>query len=126
MLSSGRLQGTPFALLPRRTSELKSLEYLRGPAPGRPAFLRSIGHLAIVVALTCLGAANVYQRATWTEHEDGVFWELTANQVTAKIVAEDSPAARAGVRVGDIISEIDGQRIERVEDVTDRLHAARP
>jgi len=126
VLSSRRLQGTRFALLPARTSVLTPSDYLFAAAPGNRALLRSLGHLAVVALLLCLGVANLYQRATFAEYEDGVFWTLTGDQVMAKEIASPSAAERAGLRAGDVLLAIDGEPIKTVEEVVDRLHAARP
>ena len=80
--------------------------------------------MAVVVALLCLAAANLYTRWTWSEMEDGVLWATVADAVTAREVAEDSPAARAGVRPGDILSVLNGQEVLSERMVTDALHAA--
>jgi len=40
-------------------------------------------------------------------------------------VAEDSPAARAGLLVGDVIVQADGQPVDRIEALRDLLGAER-
>src|SRR3954468_12114322 len=65
--------------------------------------VRLTAQLAVVVLLLCLAAANIYRRATWSEREDGGLWVTTPAGVVAQEVAADSPAARAGVRAGDIL-----------------------
>jgi PAS domain S-box-containing protein len=74
--------------------------------------------------LLCLAAANMYVRSTWSEPEDGVLWKTTADGVVAEEIAADSPAARAGVRRGDILAEIDRQPVDTESDVLARLHKA--
>ncbi len=44
--------------------------------------------------------------------------------VLVSSVEGDSPAGRAGLKAGDVITAIDGQAIERPVDVTDRLRRA--
>ena len=126
MLSPTRPQGTRFALTPRRTSVLAPSDYLLTAAPSGRALIRSLGQLAVVVALLCLGAANIYQRATFTEYEDGVFWIDSGDEVVAKAIADPSPAQRAGVREGDVLRAIDGVEVLTSAQVVDRLHAVRP
>ena len=79
----------------------------------------------VVVSLLCLGAANIVSRATWHEVEDGVFWVLRGQGVTAAEVATGSPAARAGVKPGDLLLAIDQQPMQDPADVIARLHASR-
>jgi two-component system NtrC family sensor kinase len=63
-------------------------------------------------------------RGTWSEPEDGVLWKTTVDGVVAEEIAADSPAARAGVRRGDILAEIDRQPVDTESDVLARLHKA--
>ncbi len=89
------------------------------------ALWRLAAQLAIVVALLCLAAANIHQRITWSEMDDGVLWGMVDEQLAAREVAPDSPAARAGVRPGDQLHQINGGRVESEQDVIDILHEAR-
>jgi two-component system NtrC family sensor kinase len=79
----------------------------------------------IVAALLCLAALNVFQRASWSEVEDGVLWRHHGGEVVAVEVAPGTAAERAGVRRGDILQAIDGQEVQSVEDVVNALHASR-
>ncbi len=86
---------------------------------------RLTAQLAVVVALLCLAAANIYVRATWSESEDGVLWSTSPEGVVvAKEIAAGSPGARAGVRVGDILAEVDRAPVDSAADVVARLHRA--
>ncbi len=80
--------------------------------------------MLVVAVLLCLGVMNIAVRATWTEMDDGVLWRATASDLVAREVAEDSPAARAGVRAGDILLQVDGVPVTSPEDVVKALHAA--
>lgn len=86
--------------------------------------VRLAAQLAVVVAVVSLVVANIYVRSTWSEMEDGVYWELAGEDVTATKIANGSPAGRAGIEVGDILFAIDSAEIRSVQQVTDRLHAA--
>ena len=90
----------------------------------RNALLRLTAQLAVVVALLCLAAANIYVRATWSEAEDGVLWSAGPSGLVAQEVAPGSPAARAQLRTGDILEAIDGRPVDRPADVIQALHAA--
>ena len=76
------------------------------------------------MALLCLAVANMYVRATWSEPEDGVLWRTTPDGVVAQEIAENSPGARAGLRVGDILAEVDRAPVDSETDVIARLHRA--
>jgi len=86
---------------------------------------RSLGSLAIVVVLLCLGGANIVLRAAWHEVEDGVLWVARPDGVVAAEIADGTPAAAAGVRRGDVLLQIDTQLIEQPSDVVQILHARR-
>ncbi|PYR56030.1 MAG: hypothetical protein DMF85_17865, partial [Acidobacteria bacterium] len=83
-----------------------------------------MAHLAVVVVLLCLGAANLTQRATWSELEDGVLWKMNGADVVAAEIAPDTAARRAGVQAGDILLAIDRKPVNRIDDVTAALHAS--
>src|SRR5687768_7808017 len=81
----------------------------------------------IVAALLLLAGLNIAQRWTWRELEDGVLWKSGAGgEVVAAEIADGTAAARAGLERGDVLLTIDGQIVERVEDVVAALHAAGP
>ncbi|MBA3295946.1 MAG: PDZ domain-containing protein, partial [Acidobacteria bacterium] len=90
----------------------------------RRAWFRSTVHLVVVAALVCLAAANVAVRASWQEMEDGVLWDETTGALTAKEIAEGSPAAEKGLRRGDVLAAINGREVTDVQDVLDALHNA--
>src|SRR3954462_11963908 len=84
-----------------------------------------IAQAAIVVALVCLAIANIAQRASWSEVEDGVLWRATSGDVVAQEIASGSAAAKAGVQPGDVLLAIDGRPVGAVEDVVASHHASR-
>jgi len=71
-----------------------------------------------------LGLTNIYIRATWHEVEDGVLWVVRPDGVTAAELADRAPAAKAGVRLGDVLLAIDGRPVESPADVVVSAHAA--
>ena len=111
-------------LTQQRSSLLTSADVRPGLDLRRHPWVRAGAHLALVVALLCLAAANIHLRWTWSEAEDGVLWRLMGDDVTAVEVAEDSAAARHGVRAGDVLLALDGVEVRSVQQVTDALHAA--
>src|SRR4051812_30214451 len=118
----GLLSQTPPRV--RRQLSYTRTEYLLTTGSRGRALVRLTAQLVVVVVLLCLAAANIYGRATWSEPEDGALWVTTPAGVVAREVAPDSPAARAGVRAGDILVEIDRQPVDAESDVVRHLHAA--
>src|SRR5499425_2986106 len=84
---------------------------------------------AVVLALATLAAViyawiNFRQRETYEMPDDGVAWLDTAHGAQAWKLAPNSPAARAGVRPGDILVAINGVPVETQVQVTKRLWRA--
>jgi two-component system NtrC family sensor kinase len=80
----------------------------------------------IVASLLLLAGLNIHQRWTWRELEDGVLWKVgPGGDIVAAEVAQGTAGARAGLARGDVLLMIDGQIVERIEDVVSQLHAAR-
>jgi two-component system, NtrC family, sensor kinase len=63
------------------------------------------------LAFATLGVYNVVQKATWSLMDDGVFWRHTPQGLVAARVAPGGPAARAGVRSGDVLLAVDGEEV---------------
>jgi PAS domain S-box-containing protein len=91
----------------------------------RTVWLRSTSTLVVVGALLCLAALNVFQRATWSEVEDGVLWRSQNGAVVAAEVAPGTAAERAGIKQGDILLTIDSREVLDVSDVVNILHASK-
>ena len=107
------------------TSSVSMDMYLRADAR-RATWLRLMAQAAVVVALLALGVANIAVRTTFSEQEDGVLWRQQAEGLTAAIVPDSSPAARAGLKPGDVLIDVDGRSVVSVNDLADAFHAARP
>ena len=88
-------------------------------------WMRTSAHLAVVVALLCLAAANLHLRWTWDEVEDGVLWAESAGVITARQVAPESAAAHAGVRPGDVLVAIDKVEVTSLTQIHDAVHGAK-
>jgi two-component system NtrC family sensor kinase len=81
---------------------------------------------AVVLALATLAAIifawlNFVQRETFESPDDGVAWLDTAQGAEAWKLAPNSPAARAGVRPGDLLIAINGVPVRTQVQVTKRL-----
>ncbi len=84
---------------------------------------------AVVLALATLAAViyawiNFRQRETYEIPDDGVAWLDTSHGAQAWKLAPNSPAARAGVRPGDLLVTINGVRVDTQVQVTKRLWRA--
>ena len=82
------------------------------------AWGRSLFALAVVAVLLVLGLANIAMRAQWHQVEDGVLWQARPEGVTATEVSAQSPAATAGITRGDVLTAVNGSRVERPADLT--------
>lgn len=92
--------------------------------PGWSALAAASVTLAVTGILLTFGLANIVIRATWHEADDGVLWVNRVEGVTAFEVAPGTPAARAGIKPGDLLEAVNGEFVERTTDVVDRLRTA--
>jgi len=81
---------------------------------------------AVILALATLAAMifawlNFVQRETFESPDDGVAWLDTNHGAQAWKVAPNSPAARAGIRPGDLVVGINGIPVTTQVQVTRRL-----
>jgi PAS domain S-box-containing protein len=84
---------------------------------------------AVVLALTTLAAVifawlNFVQRGTFETPDDGVAWLDTSYGAEAWKLAANSPAARAGIRPGDVLIAINGVPVSTQIQITKRLWRA--
>jgi PAS domain S-box-containing protein len=86
--------------------------------------LGSWGLFALVGVLLCFGALNIAVRATWHKLEDGVLWETRPEGVMAADVVPSSTAMAGGVRTGDLLIAVNGQPVEKADDVQRALTQA--
>jgi len=73
---------------------------------------RSLKNTLVVLAglaLAAVGVYNIVLKATWTSTDDGVFWKQAPQGLVAARLAPGGPAARAGVREGDVLLAVDGE-----------------
>ena len=76
------------------------------------------------LAATIYAWLNFVQRSRYEAPDDGVVWLDTSHGIEAWRVAVNSPAARSGVRPGDILLAINGVPLIRQIQVPQRLHRA--
>src|ERR1700686_4868791 len=93
----------------------------------KQSFRVSLG--AVVLALATLAAVifallNFAQRARFESPDDAVAWRDTDRGVEAWQVNPSGPAAKAGIRQGDVLLEISGQPVAKAVDVTKRVWRA--
>jgi PAS domain S-box-containing protein len=88
------------------------------------ALVRLLAPVVIVAVLVTLAVLNISARWAWSEMEDGVLWSQSGYSTIAAEVAEGSPAAKAGVRQGDVLLAINGVTVMSHEQVIDTLHRA--
>ncbi|HSB60973.1 MAG TPA: ATP-binding protein, partial [Vicinamibacteria bacterium] len=91
--------------------------------------LKNLAVVAAGLALAALGTYNIVLKATWTLMDDGVLWKSGPEGLVASRVAAGGPAARAGIRTGDILLGIDGEEIlspGQVEAAIERLRPRGP
>ena len=83
--------------------------------------MRITAQLAVVAGLVVLAILNIRAK-NWTEMEDGVLWVSNGSDVVASVVADDSPANRAGIKPGDVLIRVDQKLVQHPSDVVDSLH----
>jgi two-component system, NtrC family, sensor kinase len=86
---------------------------------------------AVALALVTLAAIvfaflNFQQRTHYVQSDDGVTWMDSASGVTAWHVVADSPAAKAGIKEGDIVETVRGVAVHHNTDVTRVLYRVMP
>ena len=118
------LVGEHRLLRPERKALLNSADPRLGTDARRREWFHAMAHMAVVVALVCLAAANLHLRWTFSEAEDGVLWIDAGGVVLAKEVAPGTPGARVGLRPGDVLAAIDGKEVLSAGQVYQLLDTA--
>ncbi len=77
------------------------------------------------LALASLGVYNIVLKATWSLMDDGVFWTAEPQGLVAARIDPGGPAARAGVRTGDILIAVDEQEALSRADLESTLSSRR-
>ena len=78
---------------------------------------RALLAVGVVAALLCLAIANAVARANGRGVDDGALWRDGPDGLVASAVAEDSPAALAGIASGDVLLAVGNEAVERHADL---------
>jgi PAS domain S-box-containing protein len=84
---------------------------------------------AVVLALATLAAIifaiiNFDQRSRYEVVYDGAAWLDTEHGIQARQISPNSPASRAGIRVGDVLLTFNGASLTRAAEIAQRLERA--
>jgi two-component system NtrC family sensor kinase len=75
----------------------------------------------LTLAAVVFSVVNLQQKSSFRTPDDGVTWLDAPSGVVAWNVQPDSPASRAGIRIGDRMLAVNGVPIERALQVTQKL-----
>ena len=78
----------------------------------------------LTLAAVIYGFYNFQQRARFDTPDDGTSWLDTPQGIQAWYISPNSPAAKAGIKPGDQITEVNGAEVRRATQVTQRLWRA--
>ncbi len=93
-------------------------------SPGTHSWKVALALAATGILLT-LGVHNIALKATFRLLDDGVFWEGRQGQVIAKRLDPGGPAAKAGLRKGDLLVAIGDTAVNEANDVREILDRSR-
>jgi len=88
--------------------------------------VKNLGVVLVGALLAALGIYNIVLKATWTLLDDGVFWRESPQGVVAGRVAAGGPAARAGLREGDVLLAVDGDEALTPDGIAEALAHRQP
>lgn len=97
-----------------------------GLAPERPSLASPAGAALVLatLALLVLGLVGVRQQIRFHAPTDRAQWQLTPQGLVATAVAPGGPAARAGIRRGDLLLAVGGRTVAAPEQLSHWLYAA--
>ena len=75
--------------------------------------------------LLALSVHNIQLKSRFQSLDDGVFWDDHLGRVYAKRIDPDSPASKAGLRVGDVLVLLANEPVAAASDVRRVLDASR-
>ena len=91
-----------------------------------PVSFRLILTAFVTCTLVAVGVLNIRDRVAWVDAYDGVFWIETEHELKAETVAPDGPAYNAGIRVGDRLLAINGEKMPNLGVYAENLYVAGP
>jgi C-terminal processing protease CtpA/Prc len=107
---------------------------MRSPTPGTFAFrvpeTPELPEIAELGELNALGVASLGQPRLGIDAEDlqgdlgNYFGAPDGEGVLVRSVFSDSPAGKAGIKAGDVITSVNGKRIRRVRELREEMKAA--
>lgn len=77
----------------------------------------------LTVAAVAVGTLNLREQRTFALPEDGVVWKDSVGGVVAESLTSESPAAKAGLRAGDLLVRINGRSVRSAAAVAQELFA---
>ena len=83
----------------------------------RDDWSRAVLAVGVVAVLFGLAIANAVVLSNWTEVEDGVLWADRREGVMAVDISVNSSAARAGLKLGDVLLSINVEPVSKGSDV---------
>ena len=86
---------------------------------------RILGAVLLAFVLLVLGGLNIYEKITWKEPTDGIFWQERKGNLTAiKVEADSTAYLDAGIEKGDILYTINNNQIKNKIDIIKNLWIA--
>ena len=84
--------------------------------------------IAVTLAIATLGVVllatlNLSQERRFERPSDGVWWLESGSELQAERVLAGSPAERAGIKQGDLLTAVNDHEIHRVADLTREMFA---
>lgn len=86
-----------------------------------PLHFKIVAIVSLTSLVVLIGLLNLRDRLAWSDPWDGVYWKEAGEGLRADAVVLDGPGERAGIRVGDLLVDINSQAISDLGQYSDRL-----